>query len=65
MSTQTTIQNTIDATLGGGTVSAPIWLQHFDIYVATLLAVGGAVLLGLRIWIAIRTIKGNKDNDED
>jgi len=50
----------IDGTLGGGGLSAPWWVQQVDVYVGVLLAIGGVVLLGLRIAISWRELKGRK-----
>ena len=47
----------IDGTLGGGGVTAPWWVQTVDVYMGGFLAIGGVVLLGLRIVISWRELR--------
>ena len=43
----------IDAGLGGGALSSPVWLQWVEGYAGAFLAVGGSVILvGRLVWYA-------------
>lgn len=50
----------LDATIGTIAVSTPWWLPHFDSAIHVLLAVGGLVLLVLRIGIAWKDYRAKK-----
>ena len=47
----------IDGTIGSGGLSAPWWVQQVDVYMGVLLAIGGVVLLVLRIAISWKELK--------
>ena len=44
----------IDAATGGGAISLPFWVQSVNAVAQEVLIIGGAILLGLRIALALR-----------
>jgi len=48
----------VDGALGGTAITAPLWLQYVTLYSGAVLAVGGIVLLLLRIFIVWREARG-------
>lgn len=45
----------IDTVTGGGAISLPFWIASINIVVQEFLIIGGAILLALRIALAIPT----------
>lgn len=56
------IKNIVDAAIGTGLVSTPIWLQHVEQSLQVFMLVGGSMLLIFRLWAMI---KGAKDKEDD
>lgn len=54
------VRNTIDAALGTGAVTSPIWLQYIQDGLGLFMLIGGAVLLLLRLMIAWREWRNSK-----
>jgi hypothetical protein len=44
----------LDAIIGVGAVSSPIWIRLIETGFAVVMALGGAILLALRIALAVR-----------
>jgi hypothetical protein len=49
-----------DVALGTSAVSSPIWLQHLENGAAAVAALGGALLIVIRVWIAIRDLRSKE-----
>lgn len=54
------IKNTVDAAIGVGALSSPVWLQWIENGLGLFMLFGGAALLALRIYLAIREIRDKK-----
>lgn len=44
----------LDLLLGGTAVSTPLWLQNVEVVAQAVVAIGGAILITIRVAIAIR-----------
>lgn len=53
-------KNAIDGTLGTLGVSSPIWLQYIETGSKTIVLIGGAMLVVIRVAIAIRDWRNGK-----
>ncbi len=58
--TQDALKQTVDYTLGSVAVSAPWWLTVFEVATTIILALGGLVLLAIRLAISWREWKNHK-----
>jgi hypothetical protein len=47
-------QAAIDASITGGAVTMPLWVQSMEGWIQFALYIGGAVLLAFRLWLALR-----------
>lgn len=47
-------QAAIDAGTAGGVISMPLWVQQMEGWIQFVLYIGGALLLGFRIWLAFK-----------
>jgi hypothetical protein len=52
----------LDASLAGTTISAPIWMANLETYVGLAIALGGFILLVLRILLSWRELRGRGKN---
>tara|TARA_Y100000034_G_scaffold116887_1_gene155773 strand:+ start:139 stop:348 length:210 start_codon:yes stop_codon:yes gene_type:complete len=50
----------LDASLAGATVSAPIWMTNLETYLGFGIALGGLILLFLRIMLSWKELRGPK-----
>lgn len=46
-----------DFGVGGVAVSVPLWLQHLELWAQAFVLIGGAVLLALRLALAVRDLR--------
>ncbi len=46
-----------DFGVGGVAVSVPLWLQHLELWAQAFVLLGGAVLLALRLALAVRDLR--------
>lgn len=53
-------RNIGDGILGLSAISVPLWWQYLEAAFAGVVAVGGAILLVLRIWLAVRDLRASK-----
>ena len=58
-----TAKHTLDSALGAAAVTSPFWVQALQTGAAIMTVIGGLILLGLRIMIALHEWK-NRDRDE-
>lgn len=49
-------KHALDGAVGGTAVSVPLWIQSIDGWAQLVVAIGGVVLIGLRICIALRDL---------
>jgi hypothetical protein len=54
------MKNTIDGTLGTAGLSSPVWLDWLTASSALVVAVGGAILIILRIVLAWKELKSKE-----
>jgi hypothetical protein len=47
----------IDSAIAGGVISMPLWAAGLNGWAELFMHVGGALLVGYRVWIMIREIK--------
>jgi len=50
----------IDSALAGGVMSMPLWATGLNGWAELFLHLGGAVLIGYRLWVMIREIKNRE-----
>ena len=50
-----------DYGVGGVAVSVPLWLQHLELWAQAFVLIGGAVLLALRLALAVRDLRRKED----
>jgi hypothetical protein len=56
--------NVIDGTTGIAAITAPFWLQFFEVWAQGLITAGGLVLIGFRIVAAWRDATGRRRRNE-
>jgi len=54
------LKQATDAAIGVSAVVSPIWLTYLENGLGLFMMIGGAILLGLRLWLTIREIKERK-----
>lgn len=63
--TQEQAKHVLDAALGTGAISSPVWLQYFTLTGNIVLILGGIALLAIRIALARREwIKGKTPSND-
>jgi hypothetical protein len=50
----------IDSALAGGVMSMPLWAVGLNEWALLFLHIGGAILVGYRLWVMIREIKSKE-----
>lgn len=53
-----------DFGVGGVALSVPLWLQHLELWAQAFVLVGGAVLLALRLVLAVRELRRREEMDD-
>jgi len=53
-----------DLGVGGGALTVPLWVQHLEAWAQAFVMIGGAVLLALRLALALRALR-DKDKKEE
>lgn len=53
-----------DFGVGGVAVSVPLWLQHLELWAQAFVLIGGAVLLALRLALAVRDLRRKEGSDD-
>jgi len=44
----------LDYAIGLGSISAPMWLPELNVFLNTIIAIGGVILVGRRLYIAFK-----------
>lgn len=53
-----------DFGVGGMAVSVPLWLQQLELWAQAFVLIGGAVLLALRLVLAVRDLRRRRGADD-
>lgn len=53
-----------DFGVGGVAVSVPLWLQYLELWAQAFVLIGGAVLLALRLALAVRDLRRKEGGNE-
>lgn len=65
MSFSTQMKNAaVDVPIGVGAVSLPVWIEYLKEGAVAVTAVGGAILVGIRIAVAIRDYRKKTPSTE-
>jgi hypothetical protein len=54
------IRTSMDVAIGTSAVTSPLWIQYVQNGATVVAAIGGAVLILIRVWIAIRDLRNKK-----
>ncbi len=54
------VRTAFDVSLGTSAATAPIWLEYVQNGTTVVVGVGGAILVVIRVWIAIRELRNSK-----
>jgi hypothetical protein len=57
------LKQATDAAIGVTAVVSPLWMTYLENGLGLFMLIGGALLLGLRLWLTIREIRERKDGD--
>ncbi|WP_337997152.1 hypothetical protein [Oleispirillum naphthae] len=58
-------ENLTDIGIGGGALTVPLWVHQLEAWAQAFVLIGGAVLLALRLLLALKALRARRDEDEE